>query len=115
MQQDYATKFIGEIVEVEIDRPIGSKHPDHGFVYELNYGFIPGTLAPDREAVDAYLFNVDSPVGRFRGRCIAVIRRYEDDDDKVVVVPLEIDNIQDEQIKKMVSFQERFFKIKVIR
>lgn len=115
MQQDYATKFIGKIIEIEIDRPIGSKHPDHGFVYDLNYGFIPGTLAPDGEAVDVYLLNVDNPVNSFKGRCIVVIRRREDDDDKVVVVPLGSEDVGDEEIKKMVNFQEKFFDIKVVR
>ena len=34
--------FLGQKVNVIIDRPLGSKHPKHGFVYEANYGFIEG-------------------------------------------------------------------------
>ncbi len=49
--KNYAEKFIGKIVTVKVDRPLNSRHPKHGFVYELNYGFIPGTMAPDGEEV----------------------------------------------------------------
>ncbi len=38
-----AKKYLGEKVKVKIDRPIGSKHPTHGFLYEVNYGFISNT------------------------------------------------------------------------
>ena len=33
-----AKKFLDEEVEIMIDRPIGSQHPKHDFVYEVNYG-----------------------------------------------------------------------------
>ena len=115
MQKDYATKFIGKDVEVEIDRPVNSRHPEHGFVYELNYGFIPGTVAPDGEAVDAYLLAINVPVKFFKGKCIAVIRRENDDDDKVIVIPSGSENIDDEGIMEAVSFQEKFFKTVLVR
>ena len=39
-------EYLGKMVKVVVDRPLGSKpikeHPD--FVYELNYGFVPGTM-----------------------------------------------------------------------
>ena len=35
--------FIGQKVNVIVDRPLGSKHPNHGFIYEVNYGYIPNT------------------------------------------------------------------------
>jgi inorganic pyrophosphatase len=34
-----ARRFLGTEVAVTIDRPLGSKHPKHGFSYEVNYGF----------------------------------------------------------------------------
>lgn len=112
---DYATKFIGRIVEIQIDRPLGSKHPKHGFVYEVNYGFVQGTLAPDGEEIDAYLLGVNEPVERYKGKCIAVIHRTNDDDDKLVVVSDSIDNISDEDIKKLTHFQEQFFTSEIVR
>jgi len=53
---DYATRYLGQFVQVKIDRPLGTKHPRHGFWYCLNYGFIPGTAAPDGEELDAYAY-----------------------------------------------------------
>ena len=44
-----AKDFLGKKVEVVIDRPLGSKHPKHGFTYEVNYGYIPDTKSPDGE------------------------------------------------------------------
>lgn len=34
---------IGHLVEVKMDRPIGEKHPKHGFIYPVNYGYVPNT------------------------------------------------------------------------
>ena len=50
---NYATKYLNKTVTVKIDRPLGSKHPKHGFKYDLNYGFIPNTLAEDGAPLDA--------------------------------------------------------------
>jgi inorganic pyrophosphatase len=57
-----ATDLIGKTVVVEIDRPLGSKHPQHDLVYELNYGFVPGLLAPDGEFLDAYILGDAFPL-----------------------------------------------------
>ena len=34
---------------------MGSKHPKHGFIYPVNYGFVPGVIGGDGEELDAYL------------------------------------------------------------
>lgn len=115
MQSDYAIKFIGRSIKVKIDRPLGSKHPKHGFIYEVNYGFVPDTKAPDGEEIDVYLLGVDEPVKEFAGRCVAVIHRSDDSDDKLVIVPENIQNISDENIKRDTNFQEKWFKIEIIR
>ncbi len=113
--KNYATKFLGEIVKIKIDRPLNSKHPKHGFVYEVNYGFIPDTKAPDGEEIDAYVLGVNEPIEEFTGKCIAIIHRSNDNDDKLVVVPENFKEISDEEILKLVDFQEKWFKSAVIR
>ena len=35
-----AKDYSGKIVTVEIDRALGTKHPKHGFIYTVNYGYI---------------------------------------------------------------------------
>ena len=109
-----AKDFIGKTVEVEMDRPLGTRHPKHGFMYCVNYGFIPGTVSGDGEELDAYLLGVFEPLQSYIGKCIAVIHRTNDDDDKLVVVP-EGKNYTDEEIRVLTEFQERYFESEIIR
>ncbi|OQY33408.1 MAG: inorganic pyrophosphatase [Anaerolineaceae bacterium 4572_5.2] len=107
-----AAEFLGHRVQVKIDRPLGSRHPDFGFVYPLNYGYLPGVPAPDGDELDAYILGV--PLEQFEGRCIAVIHRLDDDDDKLLVAP-DGKNYTDEQIRALTEFQERLFNSVIIR
>lgn len=110
-----AKEFLGKEVDVIIDRPLGSKHPKHGFVYEVNYGYIPNTKSADGEELDAYYLGVDKPLKKGRGVCIAIIHRTNDDDDKLIVVSKEKENITDEEINKLTNFQEQWFEHVIIR
>ena len=116
MTADYvdARTFIGQMVTVEMDRPMGSRHPKAGFIYPVNYGFVPGVPAPDGDELDAYVLGVFEPLASFTGRCIAVIQRADDDDDKLVIVPDGVD-YSDAQIMALTEFQERFFRPSVTR
>src|SRR3989344_7550146 len=107
--------YLGQKVNVIIDRPLGSKHPKHGFVYEVNYGYIPDTKAPDGEGLDVYVLGIDQPVETFSGICVAIIHRLDDDDDKLVIIPKLIGDISDEEIRRMTHFQEQFFTSEIIR
>lgn len=109
-----ARSYLGHTVDVVFDRPLGSKHPKHGFAYEVNYGYLPGTQAPDGEALDAYYLGVTEPLETATGVCIAVIHREDDDDDKLVVVPTGLE-VSDEEILHAVSFQEQWFKSRIVR
>ena len=111
---DKGIDFLNEIVEVEMDRVLGSKHPKHGFVYEVNYGFIPNTVSGDGEELDAYVLGVDEPVATFKGRVVAVVHRTNDDDDKLIVVE-DGKDFSDEEIEKAVAFQEQWFEHVLIR
>lgn len=53
--------YLGEKLHIKIDRPLGTKHPKWRFIYPINYGFIPDTLAADGEEIDAYLLGVFEP------------------------------------------------------
>jgi inorganic pyrophosphatase len=100
---------IGSIVRVVVDRPLGTGHPKHRDIfYTVNYGYIPGVLAPDGEEQDAYILGVDVPVKEFVGRVIAVIHRLDDVEDKWVVAP-DGAAFTAEEIMNMVHFQERYF------
>lgn len=114
MDKHYSHQFLGKVVDVEIDRPIGSKHPKCDIVYLVNYGYVPGTKAPDGDEIDAYVLGVFEPVKKFNGKCIAIIHRTNDNDDKLIVVPEKV-TYSDEQIRALTEFQERFFKSVIIR
>ena len=106
--------YIGKTVEVLIDRPLGSKHPKHGFIYEVNYGYIPNTVSGDGEELDAYVLGQHAPLEKFVGEVIAIIHRTNDDDDKLIVVE-QGKNYTDDQIRALTEFQERWFESEIIR
>lgn len=110
-----AKTYLGKEVTVTIDRPLGSKHPKYGFVYELNYGFVPETIAPDGEELDAYVIGPTEPVESFSGTCVAIIHRTDDDDDKLIVVAPEHVGITDDEIRAAPRFQEQFFTSEIWR
>ena len=110
MNKDY----IGKIVNVVIDRPLGTKHPKHGFIYEVNYGYIPNTVSGDSEELDAYVLGEHKPLEKFTGKVIAIIHRTNDDDDKLIVVE-EGKNYTDEQIRALTEFQEQWFESVIVR
>ncbi len=109
-----AKDFLGKEVEVIIDRQLGTKHPKWDFIYETNYGYIPGTISPDGEELDAYLLGIEKPVMSGIGKVIAIIHRLNDDDDKLIVSANK-DNIDDEEILSKTNFQEKFFESEIIR
>ena len=107
-------EYLGQIINIEIDRPFGSKHPKHEFIYPVNYGFVPNTVSGDGEELDAYLLGVFEPVKEFEGECIAIIHRTNDDDDKLIVVP-KGKNYSNDAIEALVEFQEQYFEHVIIR
>jgi inorganic pyrophosphatase len=92
-----------------LDRPLGSRHPRHGFVYGVNDGFLTGVSAPDGGFQDAYVLGELRPIDRFVGECIAVIRRLDDAEEKLMVAPPGV-SFTDDQILRATDFQERRFR-----
>ncbi len=107
-------EYLNKELFIKIDRPFGSKHPKHGFIYPVNYGYVPNTISGDGEELDAYLLGVFEPVSEYNGKCIAIIHRTNDNDDKLVVVPVD-KSYTDEQIDALTEFQEQFFEHIIVR
>jgi inorganic pyrophosphatase len=100
---------------VKIDRALGSAHPKYpNMIYPINYGFIPDTRSGDGEELDAYVLGVGQPVEQYQGRCVAIIHRLKDDDDKLIVVP-ESMTVSDDEIRSATHFQEQYFKSEIWR
>ena len=109
-------EFLDKIVDVIIDKPLGSRHsekyPNH--IYPVNYGYVPNTISGDNEELDCYILGIFEPLETFKGKCIAIIHRTNDNDDKLIVVP-EGRNYSNREIRALTEFQERFFESEIIR
>ncbi len=114
MESVMTNDYLGKSVSIVIDRKLGTKHQKHGFIYMVNYGYVPNTVSGDGEELDAYLLGVFEPVDEFIGKVIAVIHRTNDDDDKLVVVP-ENREYSDDAIRALTEFQEQYFESVIIR
>lgn len=101
-------EYLNKPITIKIDRPLGSHHPKHNFIYPVNYGYVPGTINSDGEELDAYLLGVHEPVEEYTGKVIAIIHRINDDDDKLIVVP-ENKVYTNEAIIALTEFQEQYF------
>lgn len=80
--------------------------------YPVNYGYVEGIIAADGEEQDAYILGVNKPIKEFTGKVIAVIHRFDDVEEKLVVVPTDA-SLTKEEIKRQVDFQEQFFKTEI--
>ena len=114
MKKVNSMDYLEKEVTIEIDRQLGSRHPKHGFMYMLNYGYIPNTISGDGEELDAYLLGEYEPVEKSTGKVIAIIHRTNDDDDKLIVSK-EGKDYSDDQIIALTEFQERLFESEIIR
>ena len=107
-------QYLEKIIKIKMDRPFGTKHPKHGFIYPVNYGYVPNTISGDGEELDAYLLGVFEPVEEYEGECIAIIHRTNDNDDKLVVAPVG-KYYSNDAINALTEFQEQYFEHIIIR
>ena len=106
--------FLNKTLKVTIDRPLGSKHPKHGFIYPVNYGYVPNTISGDGEELDCYILGIYEPIKTFKGKCIAIIHRLNDNDDKLIIVP-ENKSFSNNEIRVLTDFQEQYFESEILR
>ena len=100
---------MNKIVKVVIDRPLGSYHPSHKDIfYSVNYGYVPGIIAPDGEEQDVYVLGINEPIMEFIGEVVAIVHRTNDVEEKWIVVPQGM-KITKEEIQEQVHFQEQYF------
>lgn len=113
LRKTLVRSYLGKTVNIKIDRPVGSIHPEHPeLVYPVNYGYIPDVFGGDGEEIDVYLLGVDVPVEEYTARIIGIVHRHNDTEDKLVAAPEGLD-FDENKISKSVSFQERFFESEI--
>lgn len=106
--------FLDKTLEVTIDRPLGSKHPKHGFIYPVNYGYVPNTISGDGEELDCYILGIYEPIKTFKGKCIAIIHRLNDNDDKLIIVPKN-KSFSNNEIRVLTDFKKQYFESEILR
>ena len=108
-------EYLNKILNVKIDRPVGSSHPDYpDHIYLVNYGYVPNTVSGDGEELDCYILGEYKPLKEYTGKCIAIIHRLNDNDDKLVIASKN-KSFTNNEIKLLTDFQEKFFESEIIR
>lgn len=109
-REELIRALLGQTVTVVIDRPIGFVHVKSGitFRYPINYGFLPDIIGGDGDEQDVYILGVAEPLETFTGQIIGVVRRKDDNEDKLVAAP-EGMRFHQGQIAEAVHFVEQYF------
>ena len=101
--------IIGKIVNIKVDRPIGSIHPKHNdLIYPVNYGYVEGIIAFDGEEQDVYILGIDYPIKEYSGKVSAIVHRLNDIEDKWIIVANN-KKYTKEEIKSQIHFQEQYY------
>lgn len=102
--------YLGKIVDIKIDRPIGYVHEKEKYtlIYPINYGYIPDVLGGDGEELDVYLLGVSEPVMEYKVKIIGIAHRNNDIEDKLVGCPLNM-NFTASQVEEIIKFQEQYY------
>lgn len=74
---------------------------------------ISDTISGDGEEIDVYIIGEFEPLETYNGYVVAIIKRENDIEDKLVVCK-DLNKYNKEQIKVLVEFQERFFKSTIV-
>ena len=105
--------YLGKTVDIKIDKPIGSIHPEHpGLTYPINCGYLSNVFGGDGEELDVYLLGVDVPVEEYTARIIGIVHRHNDVEDKLVAAPEGL-KFDPKKISEAVHFQEQYYESEI--
>ncbi len=99
-------KWLGKEVEIVFDRPVGFKQKEEYAPYPINYGYIEQIYSLDGAEVDCYYLDSVQPLKTAKGTVVAVVKRLNDVEEKLVVSNL---NPTKEEIKNAINFIEKYF------
>jgi len=107
--------YIGKNLEATIDRKVGDSHPKYeNCIYPINYGFIPNTVSGDGEELDVYVLGENKPTKTCKGKCIAIIHRTNNNDDKLIM-SADGKDYSIREIKEKTYFMEQYFESIIIK
>ncbi|MFP4286698.1 MAG: inorganic pyrophosphatase [Candidatus Izemoplasmataceae bacterium] len=105
-------ELLGTEVQVIIDRPLGSKSPNHGTFYPLNFGYVKNHFVREKP-IKAYVIGEFEPLETYEGIIVAIVERINKPGTKVVVAK-EKDQYTKEQIEALIEFRERYHQSNII-
>jgi inorganic pyrophosphatase len=107
------SEWLGRHLPVTIDRPLGSAHPDRPeIIYPVNYGYVPRTIADDGEPIDVYVIGEPAPLSDTIVFIVAIVRRDDDVEDKLVGCR-DLIGFSPWEIMQSVGFMERWFDVTI--
>ncbi len=95
--------WLGKQVDMIFDRPANGEI--------INYGYIEDIFSLDGGEVDCYYLDSLEPLKQASGRVVAVVKRKDDVEDKLVVSNKKF-NI--EEIAELINFNEQYFDSEII-
>ncbi|ASP38347.1 inorganic pyrophosphatase [Bacterioplanes sanyensis] len=101
-------QYLGRRIIVQIDRPVGSKHPKYDYHYPLNYGYVPKTVAEDGSEIDVYLLNHEQPLSQVQVVIVGIAVRHNDDENKLIAT-LDGHCPDVYSVTEQLYFQEQYF------
>lgn len=105
--------YLGKTVDIKIDKPIGSIHPEHpGLTSPINCGYLSNVFGGDGEELAVYLLGVDVPVEEYTARIIGIVHRHNDVEDKLVAAPEGL-KFDPKKISEAVHFQEQYYESEI--
>lgn len=108
-------EYMDKDVSVIVDNPMGSKNSEYETTnYPINCGHIESIKVPSGDYQDAYILGVDKPLKSFDGKVIAIVNRKDDEEDRLVVAPID-KQFTTKEINSMINFKEKYYKHKIIR
>ena len=100
------TRWLGRSVDMKFDRPVGFQSKPEYTPYPINYGFIENIYSLDGGEVDCYYLDSDEPLNEASGKVVAVVKRFDDVENKLVVSN---QNHSKEEIHDAINFIEQYF------
>ena len=109
-REELICRYLGKTVTVTIDRPVGFHHVTKGIHldYRINYGFLTGVTGGDGEEQDVYVLGVTEPLESVTGPVIGVVRRRDDNEDKLIAAPEGL-HLTREEMAEAVYYVEQYF------
>ncbi|MNT24200.1 hypothetical protein D3C72_1596630 [compost metagenome] len=107
-------ELIDQTVRIEIPKSVMKKDKNIGTSFPINFGVIPDVLDGDGKKLECYIVGTENIKNEFTGKCIAVLHKFDNTEDKLIVTQSD-KNFSDNEIREILKFQEKNYLNEIIR